>query len=116
MRTRTHGDFYRSRFAAEIASGQVEILRGDSAAAIAGLPDESVDVFYVDADHTYEGVRRDLDALLPKIKPDGLIVLNDYIPAEIGFSNLPYGIIQATNEFMVAHGWEMTYFAFATVM
>lgn len=83
---------------------------------ISGLPDQSVDVFYIDADHSYEGVRRDLEALRPKVKPDGWIVMNDYTPAEIGLSNEPYGIIQATNEFMLTHGWEMAYFALAYVM
>ncbi len=112
----THGEFYRSRFAAEIASGQVEVIEGDSASVISAMPDCSVDVFYVDADHTYDGVRRDLDAILPKVKPDGWIVMNDYIPAEIGFSNATYGVIQATNEFMITHGWEMVYFALAYVM
>ena len=112
----THGEFYRSRFAAEIASGQVEVIEGDSASVISAMPDCSVDVFYVDADHTYDGVRRDLDTILPKVKPDGWIVMNDYIPAEIGFSNATYGVIQATNEFMITHGWEMVYFALAYVM
>jgi len=113
---RTHGEFYRDRFAAEIAAGRVEVIEGDSGPVISALADESVDVFYVDADHTYEGVRRDLEAILPKVKPAGWIVMNDYIPAETGFSNEPYGVIQATNEFMVAHGWEMVHFALAAVM
>ena len=113
---RTHGEFYRNRFAAEIARGQLEMVEGDSAAAISDLPDGGVDLFYVDADHSYDGARRDLEAILPKVKPDGCIVMNDYIPAEIGFSNGPYGVIQATNEFMVAQSWEMVYFALAYVM
>jgi hypothetical protein len=113
---KTHGEFYRARFADEIARGQMSVLEGDSAAMIAGLPDASVDVFYVDADHRYEGVVRDLEAILPKIAPDGWIVMNDYIPAETGLSNEPYGVIQATHEFMVKYGWEMGYFALAYVM
>ena len=94
----------------------MEVIQGDSAAAIAGLPHASVDVFYVDADHSYEGVRRDLAALAPKVKPEGWIVMNDYTPAEVGLSNEPYGVIQATNEFMVEQGWAMAYFALAYVM
>ena len=113
---RTHGDYYRDRFARQIADGQVKVIQGDSSAAITELRDASVDVFYVDADHSYEGVRRDLAALAPKVKPEGWVVLNDYIPAEIGGSNEPYGVIQATNEFMVEQGWAMSYFALAYVM
>ncbi|WP_188607748.1 class I SAM-dependent methyltransferase [Chelatococcus reniformis] len=112
----THAEFYRKRFSTEIEQGLVHLLKGDSAAVISTLPDASVDLFYVDADHTYEGVWRDLEAILPKVKPDGWIVMNDYIPAETGLSNEPYGVIQATNEFMVKHGWEMIYFALAYVM
>ena len=113
---RTHGEFYRERFAAQIARGQVDVLEGDSATVISALPDSSVDLFYVDADHSYEGVRRDLEAMITKVKPEGWIVLNDYIPGDVGFSNAPYGVIQATNEFMVTHDWEMVYFALAYVM
>lgn len=113
---RTHLDFYQHRFAAEIAAGTVSVHVGDSATAIAALPDASVDVFYVDADHTYEGVARDLDAIAGKVRPDGWIVMNDYIPSQVGFGEAAYGVIQATNEFMLRHGWCMAYFALAPVM
>lgn len=112
---RTHGDAYRHMFADKIAAGTVEVIEGPSAPSIAALPDDSVDLFYVDADHLYEGVRADLAALVPKVRTDGWIVMNDYIPADT-FSNAPLGVIQATNEFMINHGWEMVYFAFAPVM
>ena len=112
---RTHLDFYSHRFAADIASGVVEVMHGDSAPSIAALEDDSVDLFYVDADHLYGGVRRDLQELLPKVRADGWVIMNDYIPADT-FSNEPLGVIQATNEFMIEHGWEMVYFAFAPVM
>ncbi len=113
---RTHGEYYRDRFAIELERDQVEMLEGDSATVISGLPNLSIDLFYVDADHTYEGVRRDLEAILPKVKPGGWIVVNDYVPADIAGNNEPYGVIKATNEFMAAHGWEMDYFALAYLM
>jgi hypothetical protein len=112
---RTQRTAYEARFAAEIASGTLQVIQGDSAPSIASLPDDSVDVFYVDADHRYAGVRADLEALRPKVKADGWVVMNDYIPADT-FSQEPMGVIQATNEFMIEHGWEMAYFAFAPVM
>jgi hypothetical protein len=111
----THEEYYRKQFADEIAAGVVQVIQGESAASIESLPDESVDVFYIDADHLYEGVKRDLEALRPKVKPDGWIVMNDYLPADT-FSNVPLGVIQATNEFMIEHRWEMAYFALAPMM
>jgi len=112
---RTHLDYYRDRFASEIEIGLVEVTQGDSAPTIAAMPDDSVDLFYVDADHLYGGVRSDLEALKPKVRADGWVIMNDYLPADT-FSGEPLGVIQATNEFMVAEGWEMAYFALAPVM
>lgn len=37
-------------------------IRSDSAAAAALFPDESVDFLYIDAEHTYAGVCRDIKA------------------------------------------------------
>lgn len=107
----SHGDFYRAAFAPEIASGLVEVLEGDSAAVIEQFPDASVDVFYVDADHGYEGVKRDLAVIRRKIRPDGIIVMNDYTFLENVGSKQEYGVIQATHEFMLEEDWEMIYLA-----
>jgi hypothetical protein len=80
------------------------------------LEDKSVDVFYVDANHTYESVSAELSIIKRKITDDGFIIMNDYIMNEAGFSNAPYGVIQATNEFMISENWEMTYFALQPYM
>lgn len=112
----THGAFYRARFADLIAQGRVRVLEGDSAATMATLDDASLDVVYIDADHQYESVKRELAVVRRKIRDDGWIILNDYIMNEAGFSNAPYGVIQATNEFMIAENWEMIYFAFQSYM
>ncbi len=54
--------------------------------------DRSLDWVYIDADHHYEPVCRDIDAWLPKVKPGGVIAGHDY-------SGYPgYGVIQAVAE------------------
>jgi hypothetical protein len=112
----THGAFYRTRFADPIGQGKVTVLEGDSVAALATLDDASLDIVYVDADHTYESVKRELAIIRRKVRDDGYVILNDYIMNEAGFSNAAYGVIQATNEFMIAENWEMIYFAFQSYM
>jgi hypothetical protein len=112
----THGAFYRKRFADLIDRRQVMVLEGDSATSLTMLDDASLDIVYVDADHTYESVRRELAIIRRKVKDDGWIILNDYIMNEAGFSNAAYGVIQATNEFMIAENWEMIYFALQEYM
>jgi hypothetical protein len=112
----THEQAYRTRFAAELEAGRMTVLAGDSAACLERLQDASVDVIYLDADHTYDGVTRDLAALRPKLRDDGWLVLNDYAPSSIGFPDMPYGVIQACHEFMVSNDWEMTHLALAWAM
>lgn len=111
---KTQQAFYESRFAEDIARGQVRVLAGDSGVMLEHLPDKGVDVIYLDADHNYQAVVRDLEICERKLKPHtGLLILNDYIMADGGG---PYGVIQAAHEFMLRHGWEMVIFALQDYM
>lgn len=103
----THGEFYRRRFEAVIRAGKASVIERDSTVALQGLADGSVDILYLDADHSYDSVARELSVIKRKMKPGGTLIMNDYIMADAGG---PYGVIQATNEFMVAENWEMIYF------
>jgi predicted O-methyltransferase YrrM len=63
----------------------------DSADAAAKFPDNWLDAVFIDADHSYAAVRRDIDAWLPKVRPGGIIAGHDYT------LELP-GVIQAVTE------------------
>ena len=100
----------RKRFEDEVEHNLVEIHKEDSSGYLSKIPDETFDWIYIDGDHSYEGVKKDLEAAHKKLKPDGLISLNDYI--FFGSSDLTkYGIIEATNEFCLAHNYELVHFA-----
>lgn len=107
---RNHAEFYAAKFAPAIASGVLKMLEGNSTDLLAGLPDGSVDAFYVDAHHSYDAVRAELEIMNAKTSPDGIIILNDYIMNDY-ITNTPYGVVPATHEFMLEHDWEMIYFA-----
>jgi hypothetical protein len=111
----THEEYYRQKLRAHIDSGSVQVSSGDSVAMLKQLPDRSVDIFYVDANHTYEAVSNELALIKFKIRDSGYIILNDYIFYD-HLSQAPYGVIQATNEFMLRERWEMVYFALAPEM
>jgi len=49
--------------------------------------DGSIDVIYIDATHTYEGVKGDIEAWLPKLKPNGFMAGHDYETKNEGWDN-----------------------------
>ncbi len=66
------------------------VLVSDSAGAAAQFADGSVDAVWVDAAHSYEPVKADLEAWWPKVKPLGLMGGDDYVKCA--------GVTQAVNE------------------
>jgi hypothetical protein len=67
-----------ARFAAGIATGVIEVHRLTSEAAGALIGDGTLDFVYVDGNHTFEFVRRDLDLYRPKLKEGALLAGDDY--------------------------------------
>ena len=59
----------------------------DSVEAAAEVADGSVDFVYIDADHTYNSVKRDIDAWLPKVKPGGVIGGHDFYTGKFALAN-----------------------------
>lgn len=58
--------------------------------------DGSLDGVFIDADHSYEAVRQDIQNWLPKIRSGGILAGHDYI------STFP-GVVKAVNELL--HGF-----------
>jgi predicted O-methyltransferase YrrM len=49
--------------------------------AVNFFADNSFDFVFIDGDHTYEGVKADIAAWSPKLKPTGMLAGHDYTPA-----------------------------------
>ena len=69
-----------------------KILRGLSTAMSKTIQDETLDFIYIDGDHSYEGVMKDLQAWCRKVKKNGLISGHDY-------KNVAYGVYEAVHDF-----------------
>jgi len=69
--------------------------------------DASIDLLYIDGEHTYNGVQRDINLFLPKIKETGWIAGHDY-------KKKWQGVMRAVDEFckqnnLKATGPDMTF-------
>lgn len=95
-------DSVHERFASAIAAGVVEVHRETSEAAALLFPDGYFDFVYVDGDHTYEFVRRDLAVYRPKLKTDAVLAGDDY--ALRGWWE--WGVKRAVDEAVSVHAYE----------
>ncbi len=77
----------------------VKIIRGNSAEAIRGLPDCHFDVIYIDANHQYEYVLRDMMEARKKLKPGAIMLLNDFYEGP-GGAEQNLGVMGAVNTFV----------------
>jgi hypothetical protein len=66
------------RFAQEVETGVVLVHRGPSAQIGMQFDDAYFDWVYIDGNHLYEYVKRDLEVFATKVKPGGLLTGDDY--------------------------------------
>lgn len=71
---------------------RVIMMRGISWDMAINIPDNSVDFISIDADHSYEAVKKDIAAFWPKLKSGGVITFHDYLAIE-------YGVNDAVHQF-----------------
>jgi hypothetical protein len=75
---------FDKRFEFELATGSVVKLKMLSHAAAATFADRSVDLVYLDGDHTGGAVRQDITYWLPKVRHGGFLAGHDYRESENG--------------------------------
>lgn len=64
------------------------------------VADASLDLVFIDADHTYKSVSADIRAWLPKVRPGGILAGHDY-------SSFFPGVVQAVRELAQDTGWQL---------
>jgi SAM-dependent methyltransferase len=82
----------------------VEKHEGDSSTVLSEFEPCSFDWIYIDADHSYDGVMKDLAAAHRALKPGGLLMCNDY-SNWCSSSAVPYGVARAVNEFVIRESY-----------
>lgn len=87
--------------AADVVDQVTGIIKSLSWAAADQFEDNSVDFVFIDADHGYESIKKDLAAWWPKIKPGGTFAGHDY-------GSWP-GVTKAVDEFIAANNLDFRF-------
>ena len=86
----------------------VSIHRQYSSEFLKTLENLSIDAIYIDGDHSYKGVKEDLNNAFPKVKKGGWIMGHDY---EMNMKKAKhvyeFGVKQAVDEFCVEKGLKL---------
>jgi len=83
----------------------IQVIRGDGVESLNTYPDDTFDMVYIDADHSYEGCKRDLEASVKKVKVGGYIMGHDYEMNMQKAQNVyHFGVKQAVDEFCLTRG------------
>ena len=64
------------------------------------------DWIYIDGDHSYQGVKEDINLFKKLLKPKGYLVFNDYCKVNIR-SLGTFGVHKAVNEFLNSSEWKV---------
>jgi hypothetical protein len=82
---------------------RAKVLPMASHEAALTVPDASLDFVFIDADHSYEGCKRDIELWSHKVKPGGLLSGHDY--ANTDFED--FGVTRAVDEYVAANQREL---------
>jgi SAM-dependent methyltransferase len=80
---------------------RLTVVRAHSAVAAHQFPAGSFDFVYLDADHTYEAVARDLRLYAPLVRPGGILGGHDY--HDLPNWTVPFEVKRAVQAFLFRH-------------
>jgi predicted O-methyltransferase YrrM len=76
------------------------LLKGKSEDMAKKFEDNSFDLVYIDADHSYEGVKNDINTWVKKVKKGGIIAGHDWDPDPNMAEASQFGINKALTEYL----------------
>jgi len=82
-----------------LETGQARVVVDDDLAFLAGLEDGALDWVYLDSSHMYDHTLKELELLVRKVKPNGVIAGDDWQPDP---ANRHHGVCKAVCEFEAA--------------
>lgn len=84
-------------------SKRVKVVKSTTTEFLKSIDDEYLDAVYIDADHSYDAIKNDLELSFKKVKTGGMIMGHDYTA-----SMFP-GVVKAVDEFCSSNNLKIQY-------
>ena len=91
-------------------AGRAQLLVARSEAAAAAVPERSLDLVFVDANHSYESVRADIRVWRSKVRCGGVVAGHDFAPAFEGVLRAVLEEASAAHADVHVAAWTWWYF------
>ncbi len=89
----------------DFAKDRRTVIQEISEVAVKQVDDGTLDFIFIDGNHLYEFVRKDLELWEPKVKFDGVLIGHDYDGR--GDKLFNWGVKRAVDEFVESRGYEV---------
>jgi len=91
---------YKSLLSLTSDNQRIKLMKGRSTDMLATFRDDSLDMVYIDGDHSYTGCMQDLEMAYKKVRSDGWIMGHDYEMNMVkARTRYDFGVKQAVDEF-----------------
>lgn len=95
--------FQQASILTDFAKDRRKILRMESKEAVREFKDDSQDFVFLDADHSYEGIKEDIQLWWPKVREGGWLGGHDYEHPKFP----QWGVKRAVDEFAVSMSFQV---------
>ncbi len=104
----SHKEYFEKQVASNLGQTHLEIMTGNSWECLAQVSDDFLDYIYIDADHKYSSVKKDLSTASQKVKVGGIIQCNDFTHFD-AHNLVSYGVPRAVFELLEQGKFQMTH-------
>jgi len=101
MKTISLDESYNNLVKKYINNKNIFVVKGISDNFFNSIPDQYLDFIYIDGDHSYNGVTKDLNNSIKKVKKGGVVCGHDYHDNFIEVKN-------AVNDFCTSHNYKIS--------
>jgi hypothetical protein len=105
---KNHMSYFKQQVAKDLEETELIIKQGVSWEEIAKFQDNFFDYIYIDADHKYESVKKDISIAQAKVKLGGLLQCNDFTHFD-SYNFVHYGVPRAVFELINQGNFKLTH-------